>query len=125
LDEQALPRLVREARELGLQTLVELYDRDNLPRVLDSGARLIGVNNRDLRTFVTRLEHTLELIGDLPPDVCLVSESGIRGRADVERLRAAGVRAVLVGETLMRAADVGAKLDELRGEEAARDESRA
>ncbi|HZY85145.1 MAG TPA: indole-3-glycerol phosphate synthase TrpC, partial [Gemmataceae bacterium] len=125
LDAQALPRLVREARELGLQTLVELYDRDNLPRVLDSGARLIGVNNRDLRTFVTRLEHTLELIGGLPPDVCLVSESGIRGRADVERLQAAGVRAVLVGETLMRAADVGAKLDELRGEEAARDESRA
>src|SRR5207248_5664855 len=55
----ALPRLVREAHELGLQVLVELYDADNLPRVLDSGARLIGINNRDLRTFVTRLEHTL------------------------------------------------------------------
>jgi indole-3-glycerol phosphate synthase len=115
LDAQALPRLVREARELGLQTLVELYDRDNLPRVLDSGARLVGVNNRDLRTFVTRLDHTLELAADLPPGVCLVSESGIRSRADVERLQAAGVRAVLVGETLMRAADVGAKLDELLG----------
>jgi indole-3-glycerol phosphate synthase len=115
LDGPALPRLVREARELGLQTLVELYDRDNLPRVLDSGARLIGVNNRDLRTFVTRLDHTLDLAAELPPDVCLVSESGVRGRADVERLQAAGVRAVLVGETLMRAADVGAKLDELLG----------
>jgi indole-3-glycerol phosphate synthase len=115
LDGQALPRLVREARELGLQALVELYDRDNLPRVLDSDARLVGVNNRDLRTFVTRLDHTLELAGEVPPDVCLVSESGIRGRADVERLQAAGVRAVLVGETLMRAADIGAKLGELLG----------
>ncbi len=115
LDAQVLPRLVREARELGLQTLVELYDRDNLPRVLDSGARLVGVNNRDLRTFVTRLDHTLELAAEVPPDVCLVSESGIRSRADVLRLEQAGVRAVLVGETLMRAADIGGKLDELRG----------
>jgi indole-3-glycerol phosphate synthase len=115
LDAEALPRLVREARELGLQTLVELYDRDNLARALASGARLVGVNNRDLRTFVTRLEHTLELAADLPPDVCLVSESGIRGRADVERLAAGGARAVLVGETLMRAPDIGAKLDELLG----------
>jgi indole-3-glycerol phosphate synthase len=115
LDGDALPRLLRQAAELGLQALVELYDRANLPRVLDSGARLIGVNNRDLRTFVTRLEHTLELAEGLPAGVCLVSESGIRTRADVERLQAAGVRAVLVGETLMRAADVGAKLDELRG----------
>ncbi len=115
LDGETLPRLVRAARELGLQTLVELYDRANLPRVLDSGARLVGVNNRDLRTFVTRLDHTLELAAAVPPDVCLVSESGIRGRADVERLAAAGVRAVLVGETLMRAADIGAKLDELLG----------
>jgi indole-3-glycerol phosphate synthase len=115
LEGEALPRLVREARELGLQTLVELYDRENLPRVLASGARLVGVNNRDLRTFVTHLDRTLELAAELPPDVCLVSESGIRGRADVERLRAAGARAVLVGETLMRAADIGAKLDELLG----------
>jgi indole-3-glycerol phosphate synthase len=111
----SLAALHRQAWELGLQTLVELYDRDNLPRVLDAGARLIGVNNRDLRTFVTRLEHTLEIASDLPADVCLVSESGIRTRADVERLRAGGCRAVLVGETLMRAADIGAKLDELRG----------
>jgi indole-3-glycerol phosphate synthase len=115
LDETALPRLLREAGELGLQALVELYDRDNLPRVLASGARLIGINNRDLRTFQTRLEHTLDLMAALPPDVCLVSESGIRSRADIERLQAAGVRAVLIGETLMRADDPGAKLRQLRG----------
>ena len=117
LDEEALPRLLREASELGLHALVELYDRANLPRVLDSGARLIGVNNRDLHTFQTRLEHTLDLIADLPPDVCLVSESGIRSRGDIERLQNAGVRAVLIGETLMRAPDIGAKLRELRGVE--------
>jgi indole-3-glycerol phosphate synthase len=111
----ALGRLLRQAEGLYLQALVELYERDNLRRVLDSGARLVGVNNRDLRTFTTRLEHTLELAAAVPGDVCLVSESGVRGRADVERLAAAGVRAVLVGESLVRAADVGAKLDELRG----------
>jgi len=115
LDGPELPRLLGEAHALGLQALVELYEPANLPRVLDSGARLIGVNNRDLRTFVTRLEHTLEVVDRLPPGCCLVSESGIRGRQDVLRLEAAGVRAVLVGETLMRAADIGAKLDELRG----------
>jgi indole-3-glycerol phosphate synthase len=110
-----LARLHREAHELGMQTLIELYDRENLPRVLASGARLIGVNNRDLRTFVTRLEHTLELKLLLPADCCLVSESGIKTRQDIERLRAAGVQAVLIGETLMRAPDIGARLDELRG----------
>lgn len=116
LDEATLPRLLREATELGLQALVELYERVNLPRVLDSGARLIGVNNRDLRSFQTRLEHTLDLIEQMPSDVCLVSESGIGTRADIDRLQRAGVRAVLIGETFMRAADIGAKLRELRGE---------
>jgi indole-3-glycerol phosphate synthase len=115
LDDRSLPRLLREAGDLGLQALVEVYDRSNLARVLDCGARLIGINNRDLRTFATRLEHTLEIAADLPADACLVSESGIRTRSDVARLKAAGVRAVLVGESLMRAADVGAKLRELVG----------
>ena len=117
LDEAALPRLLREAAELGLQALVELYERVNLPRVLDSGARLIGVNNRDLRSFQTRLEHTLDLIEEMPSDVCLVSESGIRTRGDIERLQRAGVRAVLIGETFMRAADIAAKLRELHSSE--------
>jgi indole-3-glycerol phosphate synthase len=117
LDEAALPRLLRESAELGLQALVELYDRANLPRVLDSGARLIGINNRDLRSFQTRLEHTLDLIPNLPADVCLVSESGIRTRGDIERLQKAGVRAVLIGETFMRSPDIGTKLREIRGEE--------
>jgi indole-3-glycerol phosphate synthase len=109
-----LASLLDQTHELGMQALVELYDADNLPRVLDSGAGLIGVNNRDLRTFVTRLEHTLELAAHIPSDRCLVSESGIRTRADMVRLQQAGVRAVLVGETLMRAPDIGAALEELR-----------
>jgi indole-3-glycerol phosphate synthase len=113
LSGDALPRLFRQAELLGLQALVELYDADNLPRVLDSGARLIGVNNRDLRTFVTRLEHTLELAARVPADCCLVSESGIRTSDDVRRLQAAGVKAVLVGETFMRSADIAAKVREL------------
>jgi indole-3-glycerol phosphate synthase len=115
LDASKLSRLLSQTQELGMQALVELYEADNLPRVLDSGARLIGVNNRDLRSFVTRLEHTLELAARLPADCCLVSESGIRTRQDVLRLQEAGVRAVLVGETFVRAQDIGVKLDELRG----------
>jgi indole-3-glycerol phosphate synthase len=115
LDDAALPLLLRATHELGMQALVELYDVANLSRVVDSGARLIGINNRDLRTFETKLEHTIEVARRVPPDVCLVSESGIRTRADVSHLERFGVRAVLVGETLMRADDIGGKLDELRG----------
>jgi indole-3-glycerol phosphate synthase len=115
LPDPELATLLRAAEALGLEALVELHDADNLTRVLDAGARLVGVNNRDLRTFVTRLEHTLDLTARVPSDCCLVSESGIRTRADVLRLGAAGVRAVLVGETLMAAPDIGRKLDDLRG----------
>jgi indole-3-glycerol phosphate synthase len=115
LDDTKLRHLLHEAHELGLQALVELYDRANLPRVLDAGARLIGVNNRDLRTFSVSLEHTLELATTMPQEVCLVSESGIRTREDLARLRAAGVRAALIGETFMRAPDIGAKLRDLFG----------
>ncbi|NBO90878.1 MAG: indole-3-glycerol phosphate synthase TrpC [Planctomycetia bacterium] len=102
----ALPRMLREAEGLGLETLVELYDPDHLPRVLEAGALLIGVNNRDLRTFNVDLGHTLHLAPLVPPGVALVSESGIRDGCDTARLRDAGVRAVLVGETLMRSDDI-------------------
>jgi indole-3-glycerol phosphate synthase len=110
-----LATLQREAGTLGLHTLVELHDADQLPRVLDSGAPVIGINNRDLRTFTTRLEHTLELLARIPADRTVVSESGIASHADLARLGAAGARAVLVGESLMRAPDIGAALDALRG----------
>jgi indole-3-glycerol phosphate synthase len=112
---ERLTQLHRDARELGLHVLVELHDASELPRVLDSGATLVGINNRDLRTFLTRLEHTLELLPSIPTTVTVVSESGIRARADLDRLAAAGAKAVLVGESLMRSPDIGAALDALRG----------
>jgi indole-3-glycerol phosphate synthase len=114
LDDETLPSLLRHIHDLGMQALVELYDPENLPRVVNSGARIIGVNNRNLRTFVTKLEHTLELLANIPKDACVVSESGIRTRADIERLQAAGVKAALIGETFMRAPDIAAKMHELR-----------
>lgn len=107
--------LHQEARDLGLDVLVELHDAEQLPRVLDCGATLIGINNRNLRTFTTRLEHTLELLPRIPAGISVVSESGIRTAADVIRLRDAGVAAVLVGESLMRSPDIGAALLKLRG----------
>ena len=115
LDDHSLASLLGRIHDLGMEALVELYDPANLPRVLAAGARVVGVNNRDLRTFVTRLEQTLDIAPRLPPGICLVSESGIRDRADIVRLEAAGVKAVLVGESLMRAVDIGAKLRQLRG----------
>jgi indole-3-glycerol phosphate synthase len=110
-----LAELHRDAAALGLDVLVELHDADQLPRVLDCGAALVGINNRDLRTFATRLEHTLELMPRIPAGVAVVSESGIRTHDDLQRLSAAGVCAVLVGESLMRSPDIGAALDALRG----------
>jgi indole-3-glycerol phosphate synthase len=115
LEQSELVSLLREAHRLGMQALVELYDSENLPRVVDSGARLIGINNRNLRTFETRLEHTLDLAARVPRDCCLVSESGVKTHGDVVRLQAAGVKAVLIGETFMRAGDIAAKLTEIRG----------
>ncbi len=115
LGERELPAMLKQIHAVGMEALVELYDRDNLPRVLDAGARLVGINNRDLRSFVTSLDHTLDLLPSIPRDVSVVSESGIRTRADMQKLEAAGVSAVLIGETFMRAADIGAKVRELRG----------
>jgi indole-3-glycerol phosphate synthase len=109
-----LATLHRQAVELGLHTLIELHDAEELPRVLDSGGPVIGINNRDLRTFTTRLEHTLELLPKIPADRTVVSESGITSHADLVRLGSAGARAVLVGESLMRAPDIGTALDALR-----------
>ncbi|MBX9582927.1 MAG: indole-3-glycerol phosphate synthase TrpC [Gemmataceae bacterium] len=112
---ERLAALQREATALGLHTLVELHDAEELPRVLGCGATVIGINNRDLRTFTTRLGHTLDLLPHIPADRVVVSESGIKTHADLVRVGAAGVRAVLVGESLMRSPDIGAALAELRG----------
>jgi indole-3-glycerol phosphate synthase len=115
LDDCRLRALHNAAVALGLAPLVELYEPDNLLRVLDAGATLIGVNNRDLRTFEVDLDHTLRLRNRIPDQCVLVSESGIRTRADVQRLEAAGVDAILVGETLMASPDIGIAVDILLG----------
>jgi indole-3-glycerol phosphate synthase len=115
LDDTTLSRLLARARGLGMAALVEFHDEANLPRVLAAGADLVGINNRDLRRFVTDLELTLRLRDQIPPEVILVNESGIKTRRDVERLEAAGVSAILVGETLMRADDIGLAVERLLG----------
>jgi indole-3-glycerol phosphate synthase len=108
LDDAALRRLRDEATRRGMAVLVEVHDRAELQRALNLGAAIIGINNRDLSTFRTDLSTTLTLLDDVPDDVIVVSESGIRDRSDVDRLGDAGVDAVLVGETLLRAPDPGA-----------------
>ena len=110
-----LAALMALASDLGMASLVEVHTADEMRTALDIGARIIGVNNRDLRTFEVRLETTLDLARDVPADRVLVSESGIRDRADVERLMSAGVDAILVGESLMRKPDPGTKVRELLG----------
>ncbi len=115
LDDAQLVRLREQAQRLGMAALVEFHDPANLSRVLASGADLVGVNNRDLKSFVTDIEHTLRLRDQIPPEVVLVSESGIRNRADVERLEAAGISAILVGESLMRSPDMGLAVERLLG----------
>jgi len=115
LDDETLAQLLARARSLGMAVLVEFHDEANLPRVLASGADLVGVNNRDLRRFVTDLDLTLRLRPQIPDDVLLVSESGIRTHADVQRLEAAGVSAILVGESLMRSDDIGLAVEQLLG----------
>ncbi len=116
LDDEALGRLYRFAGELGLDVLVETHDAGELARATELGAEIIGINNRDLATFTTELDTTLRLLERAPDNAVVVSESGIRTAADVARLGAAGVDAVLVGETLLRAPDPGAAAAALSGQ---------
>jgi indole-3-glycerol phosphate synthase len=115
LDDCQLRKLHDEAVAWGMSPLVELYDPENLQRVFDAGATLIGINNRDLHSFHADLEHTLRMRQRIPDQCVLVSESGIRTRADVERLASAGVDAILVGEALMASPDIGLAVDALLG----------
>jgi len=98
-----------------MNVLIEVHDREELERALRLDARLIGINNRNLRSFETRLETTLDLLAMMPADRLVVTESGIHTRDDVARMRNAGVHAFLVGEAFMRASDPGARLAELFG----------
>ena len=113
LDDAQLSFLTDRAHGLGMTVLVEFHDTANLPRVLACGADLVGVNNRDLHKMQTDLETTLRMRDRIPPNIPLVSESGIKTHEDVERLEAAGVSAILVGESLMKQADIGLAVDQL------------
>jgi indole-3-glycerol phosphate synthase len=113
LAESELQALEAEAFAAGLDVLVECHDATELEVALKLRSPLIGINNRNLRTFETRLETTLDLVGRLPPDRLLITESGIAQPADVARLKAANVSAYLVGSALMAAADPGKELSRL------------
>ena len=115
LDDDQLGSYVALAHELGLTALVEAYEPEEVPRAIAAGARVIGVNNRDLRSFEVDFGRSIDLRPLAGPDRVFVSESGVETRADVARLEEAGVDAVLIGETLMRSPDRRAALDELRG----------
>jgi indole-3-glycerol phosphate synthase len=113
LDDVMLGELLQLAGDLGMDVLVEVHDRDELVRALKTDAPLIGINNRNLRSFETRLEVTLDLLDQIPDDRIVVTESGIHTREDVALMRSHGVHAFLVGEAFMKADEPGEKLAEL------------
>lgn len=115
LDKPQIQDFLGRARDLGLDVLVESHTPKELDKALSAGAMLIGLNNRDLTTFSVSLQTTFDILKDIPDDRIVVSESGISSREDVARLEQAGVDAVLVGEALMREAEIGRKVKELLG----------
>ena len=108
-----LSELISLGRELGMEPLIEVHTREELERAVVAGARIIGVNNRDLKTLAVRMETSFELITEIPEEAIAVCESGLRSRGDLVKLRAAGFDAFLIGEHLMLAAEPGATLSEL------------
>src|SRR5213083_1321076 len=113
LEPSQLSELAAAAKGLGLAALVECHTAGELDAALGAGARIVGINNRDLRTFETRIETTLELLPLVPPGPIVVSESGFVDPAQVRRVVEAGAHAILVGEALVTAGDVGARIREL------------
>lgn len=115
LSEEELREYLALTHSLGMSALVEAHDETEIETAVRIGARIIGVNNRDLKTFSVNTENSARLRDLVPPDRIFVSESGIQTAADVDKLRKIGANAALIGETLMRAPDKKAKLYELRG----------
>ena len=116
LDDGRLKNFIALADELGLSALVEAHDAAEIKRAVDGGARIIGVNNRNLKDFSVDMDNAKRLRELVPPEIIFVSESGVQSADDVKKIRALGADAVLVGEVLMRAADKKSKLAELKGE---------
>lgn len=115
LEAGRLIELHQQICELGMTALVELYDAANIDAVLACQPRLVGVNNRDLKTFDVNLQHSIDVGKKLPDDIVFVSESGIASHDDVQLLQSQGVDAILVGESLMRADDIAGAVTALRG----------
>ena len=114
LDDVQLKNFIATSDELGLSALVEAHDEREIKRALDGGARIIGVNNRNLKDFTVDTDNAKRLRKLVPREVIYVSESGVKSVDDVRKIRELGADAVLIGETLMRAVDKKSKLDELR-----------
>jgi indole-3-glycerol phosphate synthase len=113
LDYVTIQHLVAESHRLGMQCLLEVHDKDELKRALKCDTRLIGINNRNLQTMEVDINITQELSPLIPPRRVVVSESGIKGRDDIEKLKAWGIDAVLIGEALVTASDIPARIKEL------------
>lgn len=116
LDTQTLKQYLDLATSLGLSCLVEAHDEVEIKQAIEVGAKIIGVNNRNLRNFQVNVENTLNLRQAIPKEILMVAESGIQNRSDIALLEKAQIDAVLIGETLMKASDRQAKMAELRGE---------
>ena len=116
LDTQTLKQYLDLATSLGLSCLVEAHDEVEIKQAIEIGAKIIGVNNRNLRNFQVNVENTLNLRQAIPKEILMVAESGIQNRSDIALLEKAQIDAVLIGETLMKASDRQAKMAELRGE---------
>ncbi|CAI3448450.1 indole-3-glycerol phosphate synthase TrpC [Enterococcus cecorum] len=116
LDTQTLKQYLDLATSLGLSCLVEAHDKAEINQAIEAGAKIIGVNNRNLRNFQVNVENTLNLRRAIPKEILMVAESGIQSRSDIALLEKAQIDAVLIGETLMKASDRQAKMAELRGE---------
>ncbi len=115
LDDEQLKKFLMTCDELGLSALVEAHDEIEIKRALDCGARIIGVNNRNLKDFSVDMDNAKKLRALVPREKIFVSESGVKNPDDIKKIRRLGADAVLVGEVLMRAVDKKSKLDELRG----------
>lgn len=116
LDEKTLMEYIDICNSLGMSALVEAHSESEIQTALRAGARIVGVNNRNLRDFSVDTKNSARLRSAVPSDVLFVSESGVKTRQDVENIEKSGADAVLIGETLMRADDIGAKMRELKGD---------
>ena len=115
LDTETLKRYIKVADRLGLSALVEVHDEEEMQSAIKAGARVIGVNNRNLKDFTVDIGNSIRLRTLAPENVLFVAESGIKTAEDIEKLREAKVNGVLIGETLMRSPDKKAALEKLNG----------